>query len=40
MTKNLNEKRVSLNMSKLTSGIYFILIKLNDVTIIKEIIKE
>jgi hypothetical protein len=40
MTKNLNEKRVSLNMSKLTSGIYFILIKLNDVTVIKEIIKE
>jgi hypothetical protein len=40
MTKNLNEKRVSLNISKLTSGIYFILIKLNDVTVIKEIIKE
>lgn len=40
MTKNLNKKRVSLNISKLTSGIYFILIKLNDVTVIKEIIKE
>jgi hypothetical protein len=40
ITRNLNKKRVSLNISKLTSGMYFILIKLNNETVIKKIIKE
>lgn len=41
MTKNLNKKRALLNVSSLSSGMYFISIKLNNNEIvIKKIIKE
>ena len=40
MTKTPNKKRVSLNISKFNSGMYFILIELNNETLIKKIIKE
>ena len=40
MTKTPNKKRVSLNISKFNSGMYFILIELNNETVIKKIIKE
>ena len=41
MTKNLNKKRELLNVSSLSSGMYFISIKLNNNEIvIKKIIKE
>ena len=40
MTKNPNKKRISLNISKFNSGIYFILIELNNQTVIKKIIKK
>lgn len=41
MTKNLNKKRALLNISSLSSGMYFISIKLNNNEIvIKKIIKE
>ena len=40
MTKKPNKKQISLNISKFNSGIYFILIELNNQTLIKKIIKE